>query len=151
MIILITEAFNWTVQPTNPTLVTKGEDVSLTWQYTLTADQQLKSGNFHLITWKKLNQLSSNYNTIGTKTFLKVIGSPTYVEPRAPHIEIDRNDSATLHINNVGKQDEGTYKIEYSLEIDGTVLAEHEVNVTVLGKLVLQKLCYRPREDSLLH
>ena len=134
MIISITEAFNWTVQPTNPTLATKGEDVSLTWQFNLTAAEQLKSDNLYLITWKKLNQLSSNYNTIGTKSFLKLIGRPSYNEPRAPHIKIDRNDPATLHINNVSREDEGTYKIEYSLELDGTVLADHEVNVTVLGK-----------------
>ena len=151
MIILITESFNWTVQPTNPTLATEGKDVSLIWQFNLTAAEQNKSVNFYLITWKKLNQLSSMYDTIGTKSFLKVIGSPSYDEPRAPHIEIDRNDPSTLHINNVSREDGGTYKIEYSLEIDATVLADHEVNVTVLGKLVLQKLCYRPREDSLLH
>ena len=124
------------MQPTNPTLATKGKDVSLKWQFNLTAAENLKSVNFHLITWKKLNQLSSSYANIGTRTFLKVVGSPSYVEPRAPNIEIDRNDSATLHINNVRKEDEGTYKIEYSLEIDGTVLAEHEVNVTVLGKVL---------------
>ena len=134
MIILITESFNWTVQPTNPTLATKGKDVSLIWRFNLTAAEQLKSVNFYLITWKKLNQSSLNYDNIGTRTFLKVVGSPSYVEPRAPHIEIDRNDSATLLINNVRKEDEATYKIEYSLEIDGTVLAEHEVNVTVLGE-----------------
>ena len=132
MIILITEAFNWTVQPTNPTLVIKGEDVSLTWQYTLTADQQLKSQTLYGITWKKLS--SSNYKKIGSIVFLKIFGVPAYSEPRAPHIKIDRNDPATLHIANVSRDDEGTYKIEYSLEADGTVLADHEVNVTVLGK-----------------
>ena len=134
MIILITESFHWTVQPTNPTLVMKGKDVSLIWQFNLTAAEQLKSQTFYGITWKKLDQLSSNYDTIGTKSFLKVIGSPAYNEPRAPHIKIDRNDPVTLHINNVRREDEGTYKIEYSLEFDGTILADHEVNVTVLGK-----------------
>ena len=134
MIILIIEAFNWTVQPTNPTLATKGKDVSLTWQFNLTAAEQLKSDNLHLITWKKFNQLSSKYDTIGTKSFLKAVGQPLYNEPRAPHIKLDRNDPATLHINNVRREDEGTYKIGYSLEIDATVLADHEINVTVLGK-----------------
>ena len=108
--------------------------MSLTWQFNLTAAEQLKSDNFNVITWKKLNQSSLNYDNIGSRTFVKFVGSPSYVETIAPHIEIDRNDSATLHINNVRREDEGTYKIEYSLEADGTVLAEHEVNVTVLGK-----------------
>ena len=134
MIILITESFNWTVQPTNPTLVIKGEDVSLTWQYSLTADEQLKSQTFYGITWKKRYLLSLNYEKIGSIVFLQLAGSRTYSEPKAPHIEIDRNVLATLHINNVRRENEGTYKIEYSLEFDGTVLADHEVNVTVLGK-----------------
>ena len=134
MIILITESFNWTVQPTNPTLVIKEKDVSLTWQYSLTADEQLKSQTFNVITWKKFNPSSLNYEKIGSRVFAKFAGVPAYSEPRAPHIEIDRNDPATLHINNVRREDEGTYKIEYSLELDGTVLADHEVNVTVLGK-----------------
>ena len=134
MIILITEAFNWTVQPTNPTQVVKGEDVSLTWQYTLTADEKLKSQTFYGITWKKLNQSSLNYEKIGSMVFTKFAGVLSYSEPKAPHIEIDKNDPATLLIKNVRREDEGTYKIEYSLEFDGTVLADHEVNVTVLGK-----------------
>ena len=134
MIILITESFHWTVQPTNPSLVNKGQDVSLIWQFNLTAAEQNKSQNFYGITWKKLNQLSSKYDTIGAINFLKAFGVPSYNEPRDPHIKIDRNDPATLHINNVRSEDEGKYKIEYVLEIDLTVLADHEVNVTVLGK-----------------
>ena len=67
-------------------------------------------------------------------SFVSFIGTPTYNEPRAPHIEIDKYDPATLLINNVRREDEGIYKIEYSLQVDGTVLACDEVNVTVLGK-----------------
>ena len=134
MIILITESFNWTVQPTNPTQVIKGEDVSLTWQFNLTADEQIRSLTLYGITWKKLDLSSLNYENIGSRFFLRFVGSSTYSEPKAPHIEIDRNDPATLHIKNVRREDEGTYKIEYSLEADGAPLADHEVNVIVLGK-----------------
>ena len=113
----------------------RGEDKALSWKYTLTADEQTKSQTLYLIKWKKFNLSSSDYVMIGSITFLSAIGQPSYNEPRAPHIEIRRNDPATLLINNVSTEDEGTYKIEYSLELDGTVLADHEVNVTVLGKL----------------
>ena len=121
-------------------MVTKGEDKSLTWNYTLTADEQTKSQTFYLIMWKKFNPSSSDYVLIGSITFLSSIGRPSYDEPRAPHIEISKNDPATLLINNVRTEDEGTYKIEYSLELDGTVLADHEVNVTVLGKVQVKKM-----------
>lgn len=57
----------------------------------------------------------------------------------APHIMIDRNHQATLLINNVRKEDEGTYKIEYRVQLDGTLLAYQEFNVSVLGKV----LCVR--------
>ena len=113
----------------------KGEDKALSWNYALTADEQTKSQTLYFIKWKKFNLSSLDHVLIGSITFLSAIGRPVYDEPRAPHIEIRRNDQATLLINNVGTEDEGTYKIEYSLELDGTVLADHEVNVTVLGKL----------------
>ena len=90
---------------------------------------------------------SSDYVLIGSITFLNVIGQPSYDEPRAPHIEINKNDPATLLINNVRREDEGTYKIEYSLELDGTVLADHEVNVTVLGKVQVKKMSSSHREE----
>ena len=121
-------------------MVTKGEDKSLTWNYTLTADEQTKSQTFYLIKWKKFNPSSSDYVLIGSITYLSTIGRPLYDEPRAPHIEISEQDPATLLINNVRTEDEGTYKIEYSLELDGTVLADHEVNVTVLGKVQVKKM-----------
>ena len=116
-------------------MVIKGEDMSLTWNYTLTAGEQNKSQTFYLIKWKKLNPSSSSYVLIGSKTFLSTVGTPSYNEPDAPPIEIDKNDPATLLINNVRIKDEGTYKIEYSVQLDGAVLADHEVNVIVLGKL----------------
>ena len=121
-------------------MVTKGQDKSLTWKYTLTADEQTKSQTLYLIKWKKFNPSSSDYVVIGSITFLSSIGRPFYDEPRAPHIEISKHDPATLLINNVRTEDEGTYKIEYSLELDGTVLADHEVNVTVLGKVQVKKM-----------
>ena len=121
-------------------MVTKGEDKSLTWNYTLTADEQTKSQTFYLIKWKKFNPSSSDYVLIGSITYLSTIGRPLYDEPRAPHIEISEQDPATLLINNVRTEDEGTYKIEYSLELDGTVLADHEVNVTVLGKVQVKQM-----------
>ena len=58
-----------------------------------------------------------------------------YLEPRSPHIVIDRNDPATLHIKDIRREDEGTYKIEFVLDSDRTAVAEQRVNVTVLGKL----------------
>jgi len=109
--------------------------VSLAWNYSLTADELLQSQTLFVIFWKKLNPSTSNYDHIGTKTFLKVIGAPSYQEPRSPRIVIDRNDEATLHIKDVRREDEGTYKIEFSLQSDGTVHAEQRVNLTVLGKL----------------
>ena len=127
-------------------MVTKGEDKSLTWKFNLTADEQAKSQTLYLISWKKFNPSRSDYDLIGSKTFSNVIGTLSYNEPRAPHIEINRNDTATLLINDVRTEDEGTYKIEYSVQLDGTVLADHEVNVTVLGKVQISKFllidCY---------
>ena len=127
------------MQTDNPTLVTKGEDESLIWEFTLTANEQTKKDQFNFVKWLKFNQSSLNYDWVGVKTFVKVIGSTTYDEPMAPHITIDRNHQATLLINNVRREDEGTYKIEYSVEFDGTLLAYQEFNVSVLGKV----LCVR--------
>ena len=127
------------MQTDNPTLVTKGEDESLIWEFSLTADEQTKKDQFNFVKWLKFNQSSLNYDLVGAKTFFKVIGSTTYDEPMAPHITIDRNRQATLLINNVRREDEGTYKIEYSVEVDGTLLAYQEFNVSVFGKV----LCVR--------
>ena len=127
------------MQTENPTLVTKGEDGSLIWEFILTADENAKSDLFNFVKWHKFNQLSLDYDLVGGKTFVKVVGSTTYDEPMAPHITIDKNRQATLLINNVRREDEGTYKIEYGVEFDGTLVAYQEFNVTVLGKV----LCVR--------
>jgi len=132
----LSESFNWTAQPTNPTPAIKGQDVSLAWNYSLTADELLQSQNqFFISFWKMPNQSTSDYDQIGSKIYLQVIGVITYNEPQTPRIVIDRNDQATLHIKDVRREDDGTYKIEFILQADGTVLAEQRVNFTVLGKL----------------
>ena len=133
----VAESFNWTAQPTNPTPAIKGQDVSLAWQYSLTADELLQSQTLLIIKFsKKLNHSSSNYEQIATKSFFKVAGPAiSYLEPQSPRIVIDRNDQATLHIKDVRRGDEGTYKIEFTLKADGSVLVEQRVNLTVLGKL----------------
>ena len=120
-------------------MVTKGEDKSLVWKFTLTADEQTKNDLFNFVKWLKFNQSSLDYDVVALKTFVKVVGSTAYDEPMAPHITIDRNRQATLLINNVRREDEGTYKIEYSVEFDGKLLAYQEFNVTVSGKV----LCVR--------
>ena len=127
------------MQTDNPTLVTKGEDESLIWEFTLTADEQAKNDLFHFVKWHKFNQSSLDYDFVGGKTFVKAFGIISYDEPMAPHIMIDRNCQATLLINNVRREDEGTYKIEYSVQLDATLLAYQEFNVSVLGKV----LCVR--------
>ena len=127
------------MQADNPTMVTKGEDESLIWEFTLTADEQAKNDLFNFVKWHKFNKSSLDYDLVGGKTFTKAFGSTTYEEPVAPHITIDRNRQATLLINNVRGEDQGTYKIEYGVQLDGTLLAYQEFNVTVLGKV----LCVR--------
>ena len=124
------------MQTDNPTLVTKGKDESLTWEFTLTADEQAKNDRYHFVNWHKFNQSSSDYYTVGGKIFSKSFGSTAYKEPMTPRIVIDRNRQATLLINNVRREDEGTYKIEYGVELDETLLAYQEFNVTVLGKVL---------------
>ena len=124
------------MQTDNPTLVTKGEDESLIWEFTLTADEQIKHNLSNFVKWHKFNQLSLDYDLVGGKTFSKDFGFTAYIEPMAPHIKIDRNHQATLLINNVRREDEGTYKIEYS---GGTLLTYQEFNITVLGKVLCVK------------
>ena len=109
--------------------------MSLAWQYSLTADELLQSQAQFLIFWKKLKKSTSNYDTIGTKSYFQVIGVISYSEPKTPRIVIDRSDQATLHIKDVRREDDGTYKIEFTLKTDGSVFAEQRVNLTVLGKL----------------
>ena len=127
------------MQTDNPTLVTKGKDESLTWEFTLTADEQAKHDLYNFVYWRRFNQSSLDYDSVGGKTFSKGFGSTAYKEPMAPHFEIDRNLQATLLINNVRREDEGTYKIEYGVQVDGTLLAYLEFNVTVLGKALCER------------
>ena len=127
------------MQADNPTLAIKGEDESLIWEFTLTAEEQTKNDIFHFVSWYKFNQSSLNYDLVGGKTFVKAVGSITYDEPLAPHIITDRNRQAALLINNVRREDEGTYKIAYGVELDGTLLAYQEFNISILGKV----LCVR--------
>ena len=107
--------------------------MSLAWQYSLTADELLQSQTQFIIFWKKLNQLTLSFDKIATKSYFQVVGGFSYLEPQTPRIVIDRNDQATLHIKDVRREDEGTYKIEFTLKTDGSVLAEQRVNLTVLG------------------
>ena len=110
--------------------------MALAWQYSLTADELVQSQTHYTLLWKKLSQSTSNYDQIASKIFLQLVGpTPSYNEPRSPDIVIDRSDQATLHIRNVRREDEGTYKIEFHLELDGTVVAEQIVNLTVLGTI----------------
>ncbi|KAJ7390885.1 hypothetical protein OS493_021783 [Desmophyllum pertusum] len=131
--ILITVSFNWTAQPTNPTQAIKGQDVLLTWNYSLTADELLTTQTYFTISWKSLTQSSSD--NIGSKFFITGIvnvGVIGYNEPKKPHIVVDRTDPATLHIKDVRREDEGTYKIEFTLGSFGNIIADHKVNLTVL-------------------
>ena len=130
------ESFNWTVQTDNPTLVTKGEDESLIWEFTLTADEQAKNDVFNFVKWHKFNQSSLDYDLVAGKTFVKAFGSTAYDEPLTPRIMIDRNRQATLLIKNIRREDGGMYKIEYSVQLDATLLAYQEFNVTVSGKVL---------------
>ena len=107
----------------------------LAWQYSLTADELLQSQTQYFLFWKKLNLSTSIYDYIGALNFVKIVGALSYQEPRSPHIVIDRSDQATLHIKDVRREDEGTYKIEFILESDGTIVAEQRVNLTILGEL----------------
>ena len=58
------------MQTDNPTLVTKGEDESLIWEFTLTADEQAKS-DFNFVKWHKFDQSSLVYDLVGGETFVK--------------------------------------------------------------------------------
>ena len=129
------------MQTDNPTLVTKGEDKSLIWEFTLTADEQAKKDLLYFVKWHKFKPSSLQYDLVGAKTYIKSFGSTAYDEPMAPHIKVDRNRQATLLIYNVRREDEGSYKIEYSVELDGTLLAYQEFNITVSGKVLCLRSC----------
>ena len=114
----------------------------LTWNYSLTDDEQTDSETFFLITWSKFNLSSLVFDRIATKQFTAIVGPPiiSYQEPLSPHIVVDRNHktgSVSLHINDVSRDDEGQYKIEYIKDFAGTVLADLVINLTVLGKFTM--------------
>ena len=114
--------------------------MSLTWNFSLTANEQADRQSYYSISWRKFNPSSASYDNIGTKIFLQVIGAVQYSEPQAPHIVVDRAetiDSATLQIRNVQIDDEGRYTIEYAVKLSGPPAASQEFNLTVLGKFVL--------------
>ena len=71
---------------------------------------------------------------IGLKGFQIDFNIIAYNEPHKPRIVVDRTDPATLHINDVRREDEGTYKIEFKLQSGRNPIADHEVNLTVFGK-----------------
>ena len=118
-------------------MTTKGDDATLTWRYSLSADEQTKSDTYFFIAWEKFNRSTSNYDRIAFRS-KAVRQNPVYEEPSAPHIVIDRatgTSFASLHINDVVTDDEGIYKIQISVVFPGAVfIAKQEVNVTVLGK-----------------
>ena len=124
----------WTVQPANPTIATKGKDISLRWGYFLNSTELTQSGLYYTITWKKFNASTLSYSRVGSLTFVQAVGILPK-NPLAPHVVVDEAEQATLQIKNVIPDDEGRYKIEYSVDVSGTVLIEHEVNLTVLGEI----------------
>ena len=113
--------------------------MSLTWNYTLTADEQTASQTFFKVTWRKIN-LGTLYISFHEFAFyLKFPGtSPDFTEPNAPRIVVDRSigtSSAILQFMDSRLKDEGIYKIEVSVIFPGTVtIAEQVFNLTVVGK-----------------
>ena len=109
--------------------------MSLTWSYSLTADELTKSNTYFLIKWSKFNFTSSAYDVIAFRS--KTVGLPPSYTEDTPHTVVDRAtgvNSSTLHIYDIRIDDEGIYKIEISVEFPGTrIAADHEVNLTVLG------------------
>ena len=111
--------------------------MSLTWNYTLTADEQTDSQTFFKVTWRKFNLGISSFDEFAH--YLKITGStPSFNEPNAPRIVVDRSistGSALLQFKDVRLEDEGIYKFEVSVTFPGTVtIAEQEFNVTVEGR-----------------
>jgi len=134
---LSTASLTWTAQPANPTEAIKGQDMALTWRYSLSAEEQTKSQTYFLVKWSKLNSSSAGYDVVALRT--KQTGLPPAYSEQDPHIVVDRatgTSFASLQINDVRADDEGIYKIEISVEFPGTTIAaDHEVNLTVSGRL----------------
>ena len=111
--------------------------MSLTWNYTLTADEQTASQTFFRVTWRKFNLGTSSF--VEFASYLKITGlNPSFTEPNAPRVVVDKSistSSALLQFKDVRLEDEGIYKIEISVTIQGAAtIAEQEFNLTVVGK-----------------
>ena len=116
----------------NPTEVIEGQTATLTWSYSLTAEEQANS-NFYTVIWFKFNSSSWVYAEIASYTVFN--GRQSFTDPSDPRYAVGKpiaSDSATFRINDVKRNDEGLYKIEYHLS--SGKLYESEVNLTVLGK-----------------
>ena len=132
------ESLNWTAQPTNPIMVRSGQDVSLTWNYSLTSYEQNNSQTLFMVRWRKFDLGTSSFDVFAT--YVKITGSSAaYRQPNAPRIVVDRstgNVSATLQFKNVKLEDAGIYKVEVSVGwFPGPVtIADQEFYFIVLGK-----------------
>ena len=132
------ESLNWTAQPTNPIMVRGGQDVSLTWNYSLTSYEQNNSQTLFMVRWRKFDVGTSSFDVFAT--YVKITGSSAaYRQPNAPRIVVDRstgNVSATLQFKNVRLEDAGIYKVEVSVGwFPGPVtIADQEFYFIVLGK-----------------
>lgn len=132
------ESLNWTAQPTNPIMVRGGQDVSLTWNYSLTSYEQNNSQTLFMVRWRKFDVGTSSFDVFAT--YVKITGSSAaYHQPNAPRIVVDRstgNVSATLQFKNVRLEDEGIYKVEVSVGwFPGPVtIADQEFYFIVVGK-----------------
>ena len=132
------ESLNWTAQPSNPIMVRGGQDVSLTWNYSLTSYEQNNSQTLFMVIWRKFDVGTSSFDVFAT--YVKITGSSAaYRQPNAPRIVVDRstgNVSATLQFKNVRLEDAGIYKVEVSVGwFPGPVtIADQEFYFIVLGK-----------------
>lgn len=132
------ESLNWTAQPSNPIMVRGGQDVSLTWNYSLTSYEQNNSQTLFMVIWRKFDVGTSSFDVFAT--YVKITGSSAaYRQPNAPRIVVDRstgNVSATLQFKNVRLEDEGIYKVEVSVGwFPGPItIADQEFYFIVLGK-----------------
>ena len=132
------ESLNWTAQPSNPIMVRGGQDVSLTWNYSLTSYEQNNSQTLFMVRWRKFDVGTSSFDVFAT--YVKITGSSAaYRQPNAPRIVVDRstgNVSATLQFKNVRLEDAGIYKVEVSVGwFPGPItIADQEFYFIVLGK-----------------
>lgn len=132
------ESLNWTAQPSNPIMVRGGQDVSLTWNYSLTSYEQNNSQTLFMVIWRKFDVGTSSFDVFAT--YAKITGSSAaYRQPNAPRIVVDRstgNVSATLQFKNVRLEDAGIYKVEFSVGwFPGPItIADQEFYFIVLGK-----------------